>query len=53
MATPSDEMNTELNYRRYEDYPRDEGVHSYDNDEMIYRQKALNEADYVGVVQLL
>ena len=37
MATPSDEMNTELNYRRYEDYPREEGARFYDNDEMIWQ----------------
>ncbi len=37
MATPSDEMNKELNYRRYEDYPREEGGHFYDNDEMIWQ----------------
>lgn len=37
MATPSDEMNKELNYRRYEDYPREEGAHFYDNDEMIWQ----------------
>jgi len=37
MATPSDEMNTELNYRRYEDYPREDGEQTYDNDEMIWQ----------------
>ncbi|MBT7308729.1 MAG: NAD(P)-binding protein [Gammaproteobacteria bacterium] len=37
MATSSDEMNKELNYRRYEDYPREEGVRNYDNDEMIWQ----------------
>lgn len=37
MATPSDEMNKELNFRRYEDYPREEGGQFYDNDEMIWQ----------------
>ncbi|MBC8520332.1 MAG: FAD-dependent oxidoreductase [Gammaproteobacteria bacterium] len=37
MATPSDEMNKELNFRRYEDYPREEFGRFYDNDEMIWQ----------------
>ncbi|MBT7005927.1 MAG: NAD(P)-binding protein [Thiotrichales bacterium] len=36
MAKPSEEMNAALNFRRYEDYPREEYGRFYDNDEMIW-----------------
>ncbi len=37
MAAPSDEMNTKLNFRRYEDYPREEGEQTYEHDEFIWQ----------------
>jgi glutamate synthase (NADPH/NADH) small chain len=37
MATSTDEMNTKLTFRKYEDYPREEGQQNYDWDEYIWQ----------------
>ena len=37
MATPSNEMDTKLNFRRFEDFPREDEGQFYDNDEFIWQ----------------